>query len=106
MTFREQIIALDDTACRNPLCISIQEGDYFTRNQLSVHHIEYKSHGGKDVPENAITLCAKCDDAVHNGQNRDGKGRVFMLSVLESLQGARDFRWQDVLDELRLRYAS
>lgn len=29
------------------------------------HHIEYRSHMGLDVPENVITLCSVCHDAVH-----------------------------------------
>lgn len=110
MTFREQIIALDGGRCRNPHCL----GGSFSRHQLSVHHIIYKSHGGQDVPENAITLCRDCDFAVHNGHGKGSirlSGRRFMLSMLEMLLAANlksgsDYRWMKVHEELRLRYAS
>ena len=29
------------------------------------HHILYRSHGGKDEPENLVWLCRRCHDAVH-----------------------------------------
>lgn len=35
--------------------------------RLEVHHIEFKSENGSDEPENLITLCQACHDAVHQG---------------------------------------
>ena len=105
MTLREQIIALDDFQCRNPKCLSV--GDSFTKRQLSVHHIIYKSHQGPDTPENMITLCRRCDYAVHNGHGRgDARltGRQYMLKILDALEGASDYRWGEVHAELRKRY--
>lgn len=109
MSFREQIIALDNFACRNPKCLSVEHEDSYTRRILSVHHIVYRSHIGPDTPENTITVCKRCDDAIHlgNGSITDPErqsGRVFMLSMLDSLERARDYRWGDVHDKLRLRY--
>jgi 5-methylcytosine-specific restriction endonuclease McrA len=34
---------------------------------LQVHHIEFRSHGGSDSEANLITLCAPCHAAVHKG---------------------------------------
>ncbi len=107
MTLREQIIALDDFQCRNPKCLSV--GDSFTRNILSVHHIKYKSHQGADTPENMITLCRRCDFAVHMGHGK-GVGRVagrqYMLKILDALEEAPDYRWSEVHEELRKRYGA
>lgn len=33
--------------------------------KLEVHHIQFKSEDGSDEPENLITLCKDCHDAVH-----------------------------------------
>jgi len=35
---------------------------------LQVHHVKSKGSGGGDVPENLITLCAKCHTKAHNGE--------------------------------------
>lgn len=36
--------------------------------KLQVHHIEFKSRGGSDAPNNLITLCEKCHDQLHKGK--------------------------------------
>lgn len=36
------------------------------RQTLQVHHIIYRSHGGKDEISNLVTLCAACHDDEHN----------------------------------------
>ena len=36
--------------------------------KLEVHHIIYRSNNGSDEPENLITLCKTCHDAVHTGK--------------------------------------
>ena len=33
--------------------------------RLEVHHVVYRSQGGSDNPDNLITLCVKCHEAVH-----------------------------------------
>ena len=37
------------------------------KGKLQVHHIIFRCHGGTDTPENLITLCASCHDALHRG---------------------------------------
>ena len=37
------------------------------RGNLHPHHVLYKSHGGLDVKNNLITLCAGCHRAHHDG---------------------------------------
>jgi 5-methylcytosine-specific restriction endonuclease McrA len=37
-------------------------------NGLDPHHVIFKSAGGKDVPNNLLTLCRKCHDDVHGGR--------------------------------------
>ncbi len=36
---------------------------------LEVHHIEPRSSGGADTPENVIAICANCHRRVHSGQD-------------------------------------
>ena len=105
MTLREQIIALDNFRCRNPRCLSAS--DSFTKRQLSVHHIKYKSHGVDNSPENQITLCRRCDYAVHHGHGRgDARliGRQYMLKMLDALVDDPGYRWVKVHTELWKRY--
>jgi 5-methylcytosine-specific restriction endonuclease McrA len=37
------------------------------RDNLHVHHIQYRSHQGPDESWNLITLCNQCHDATHAG---------------------------------------
>ena len=37
-------------------------------DKLQVHHIEFRSNGGSDAPNNLITLCEKCHDQLHKGK--------------------------------------
>ncbi len=37
-------------------------------SKLEVHHIQYRSHGGSDAPDNLMTLCAKHHKALHDGK--------------------------------------
>jgi hypothetical protein len=76
----------------------------FGNFSLQPHHIIYRSHGGKDTPENTITLCARCHDAVHKGCRYCGEritGREVILFILKQWVGHKDFRWQKALDELK-----
>jgi 5-methylcytosine-specific restriction endonuclease McrA len=36
-----------------------------TMSNLEVHHMEFRSHSGKDSEENLITLCTACHGSVH-----------------------------------------
>ena len=35
------------------------------RKANDVHHIIFRSHGGKDEPDNLICLCRQCHEAAH-----------------------------------------
>lgn len=41
-----------------------------TRSRTHIHHIIYRSGGGKHVAENLITLCADHHDLVHSDKER------------------------------------
>ena len=32
------------------------------------HHVQYRSHGGPDAPENLLWLCRTCHDDLHAGR--------------------------------------
>ncbi len=38
------------------------------RRDLHVHHVRYRSRGGHDGPENLLTLCCACHEAVHRSE--------------------------------------
>jgi 5-methylcytosine-specific restriction endonuclease McrA len=48
----------DGWRCRNPRCQ--------LRNNLSCHHIKYRSENGPDESWNICALCVDCHSAVHN----------------------------------------
>jgi len=39
-----------------------------SRNNLTPHHVVYRSQGGKDVMSNLLTLCFGCHSAHHAGK--------------------------------------
>lgn len=45
-------------------------------SKLEVHHIIFRSDNGSDEPENLITLCKTCHDAVHNGKIKLKGGKI------------------------------
>ena len=54
------------------LCRRVLERDYYRclscgyRQNLSCHHVVFRSHGGEDTKENLCTLCECCHRAVHS----------------------------------------
>lgn len=38
-----------------------------SRNNLTPHHVIFRSHGGSDKLDNLLSLCIKCHNAVHSG---------------------------------------
>lgn len=44
--------------------------------KLEVHHIIFRSNNGSDEPDNLITLCKTCHDAVHDGKIKLNGGKV------------------------------
>lgn len=55
---RQIVIKRDKSTCR--LCQS--------HNMLELHHIVFKSHGGKDTEQNLITLCRACHTKAHDNE--------------------------------------
>ena len=55
---------------------------------LQMHHIIYRSHGGPDTDDNLICLCWRHHAAVHNDP-------TFMIKILDSLKGSEHWRWDD-----------
>ena len=69
----------------SPLCKKVRARDgekcrsCKLRNNLSVHHIIYRSQQGPDESWNLITLCVQCHDALHAKNLRmeqDGEGAI------------------------------
>lgn len=56
---RAQVLERDKNICR--LCK--------TKDNLHLHHIIYRSQGGKHIESNLVTLCMWCHDTVHSNKN-------------------------------------
>ncbi|HQY65532.1 MAG TPA: HNH endonuclease signature motif containing protein, partial [Polyangiaceae bacterium] len=54
---REHVLRRDGRRCRS--CRS--------RKSLMVHHIEFRSHGGRTLPSNLLGICFRCHGLVHAG---------------------------------------
>lgn len=116
--FRKRLIALDGEQCRNPFheqtiadLVALGVLTLPTIFRFIAHHIKYKSHGVDNSPENGIMLCQHCDWAVHHGHGsiKDPNrlmAHEFMLKILDALEDDPDYRWRQVHDKLRLKYAS
>lgn len=71
------------------------------------HHIILRSQGGGHTIKDMILLCNICGGYAHgvgNLKDNDGHritGQQFMLSVLDNLINAPDYRWQVVHEKLR-----
>lgn len=50
------IINRDGNSCQKCKAVGVK---------LHVHHIQFKSHGGSDSPDNLISLCKKCHSFIH-----------------------------------------
>jgi hypothetical protein len=50
----------------NYKCQSSQKTNH--SKKLQVHHIQFRSNGGSDTPNNLITLCETCHEDLHNGK--------------------------------------
>lgn len=52
-------------------------------NRLHLHHVVYRSQGGKDDESNLVTVCHRCHRSIHEGKVRvvlvlvDGVYRAF-----------------------------
>lgn len=56
---RQAVLDRDNSQCQ----ICGTGGD----NRLQLHHLTYRSHGGRHIPENLVTVCHRCHEAVHRG---------------------------------------
>lgn len=52
---RLQVLRRDRWGCQ--ICGSMQN--------IQVHHQTFRSHGGKDIEENLICICANCHSSIH-----------------------------------------
>ena len=52
------------------------------RKAVDIHHITYKSRGGKDEIKNLIALCRKCHDKAHNEELSESDLRYIHNHVL------------------------
>jgi len=58
----ETIHRRDRYQCSCPVC---------ERQDVTLHHVTYRSHGGGDEPENLVSLCSFCHlDGEHGGRLR------------------------------------
>ena len=56
-------------------------------NQIQIHHIIFRSHGGKNSKENLITLCKHHHDVVHSNER---EWRTRLLELQRSIYGDID----------------
>lgn len=83
-------------------------------NVLSVHRIEYGSHGGGYTPENGITGCGFCHDCWQKGMTlKIGRKKVRYSAHQAALMTLRrlkadllpdKFRWDGVLQALETKF--
>jgi 5-methylcytosine-specific restriction endonuclease McrA len=71
------------------LCYAVLDRDggkcrsCFSRNNLHVHHITFRSQQGADEADNLITLCSSCHDGVH----KDVKDGQYGLVIRHNGEG-------------------
>ena len=57
---RRAVLERDEYQCQ--LCGTT--GD----NRLQLHHVVFRSHGGRHDAENLVTVCARCHEDIHTGR--------------------------------------
>ncbi|MDV7104572.1 RNA-guided endonuclease IscB [Vibrio sp. TH_r3] len=67
---------------------------------LHVHHKVFRSNGGTDAPDNLITLCKTCHDALHIGQfelkaKRSKTKHATEMGILKSLLKKSDWNFEE-----------
>ena len=80
----------------NPYCRNCGSSD-----NVSAHHIIFRSQGGDDSLTNLITLCFNCHRKVHDGEFIGEKfipSREYMIKILEKID---DNRYEEALKELK-----
>lgn len=74
--------------CSNPACRTILT--------LDIHHLDFVSEGGPNLPENLLALCPNCHSLHHNGNIPRDSLRAWKMLLL-SLNEAFDRRSIDIL---------
>lgn len=74
-------------------------------NILDPHHIFPRGRGGDESPENGITLCRYCHEAVEGCRsiligNQKIRGRRLMILILRAVQSRPRFRHTAALEKL------
>lgn len=87
---RKQIKKRDNFKCR--MCPVVEH----RRGHLALHHIKYRSEGGKHIKENLITLCYECHKEVHSNK---GKYQSVLLRVVEAANKGKLVTVGDLIDE-------
>lgn len=59
VTVRDLVLERDNYQCRRCGCRGTRG------NPLTLHHIVFKSRGGKSTPDNLITWCSNCHRQYH-----------------------------------------
>lgn len=49
--------------------------------KLEVHHIQFRSNGGTDSPDNLITLCSSCHDKLHLSANAEAESKKLSSKI-------------------------
>ena len=80
---REQILTRDARLCR--LCGAHSE-------VLHVHHIVYRSQGGKNTRDNLVSLDWRCHDRVHSNK-RIWLPVLQQVAVTDGVNGIQLLRW-------------
>ena len=80
------VLHRDGYKCQNPNCKCKNP-----HPELHVHHIQYRSKGGSDRPDNLITLCTEC----HTPENHKG----FLLTWKPKTKGFKDATFMSTVRE-------
>ena len=72
-------------------------------NRINVHHIVFRSKGGSDEPENLITLCKTCHDALHAGKiklklNGKSKGSLKFATQMNEIRSQLLKKYPEVIE--------
>jgi 5-methylcytosine-specific restriction endonuclease McrA len=70
---RKAVYKRDDYKCRN--C--------HTTKYLELHHIIFRSQGGKDIEENLVTLCNRCHRWAHKYRDQRLKWEKWIKQMYE-----------------------
>ena len=76
---RYQVLEADGFLCR--FC---GVGGRYSDIILEVHHIRWRRHGGQDEPSNLMTICCRCHDILHYGQETE---RPYTFTEAKQRQG-------------------